>query len=53
MKRWQYHTESFSELFPAYLNKYGADGWELVSVSLDRSSPRFPYIVVFKREIVK
>jgi len=53
MKRWEYKTDSLSGLHAYHLDGYGKDGWELVSVTYVRDNMRYPFVVVFKREIVK
>lgn len=56
MTKWEYKTTTFNswmeESFVAWLNLYGAIGWELVNetVSVQRSSDYSIYCV-FKREI--
>lgn len=53
MKRWEYKSDSMSGVYPHVLNGYGKDGWELVGVTYVRDNLRFPFVAVFKREIVK
>lgn len=53
MKRWEYKTDSLSGMYGHILNEYGKDGWELVSMAYVRDNLRYPFVVVFKREIVK
>lgn len=49
MKKWQYAMKrTNSQLKPADLNKYGEQGWELVSVV---SSEIYGYIYYFKKEL--
>lgn len=47
MKRWEYLKRWGSNI--TELNKFGEEGWELVSIILDKTNT-YPY--TFKRELV-
>ena len=55
MIKWEYLTEEldYIQFTDDHFNNNGKDGWELVTVQIQKGAPRMSFYAVYKRELIE